>query len=180
MPKYTREAVAAILGNEELTPKQKEDKLFALYGQAISEGYVSVSEAQTATQAAVEKAKEDWQKEQKPVDIKASDEYKALEGEFSAYKDMTAARTSEEYKDVKPKFFERVYSMIDRSENAKPIAEQMAGIKKDFEEYFAPVVETPAAKKPQFGASTAGEMPKGHEGAVAGFAKAWGFAPKKG
>ena len=179
MSKYTREAVAAILGNEELTPKQKEDKLFALYGQAISEGYVSVSEAQTATQTAIEKAKEDWQKEQKPVDIKASDEYKALEGEFSAYKDMTAARTSEEYKGVKPKFFERVYSMIDRSEGAKPVAEQMAGIKKDFEEFFTPDTN-PAAKLPQFGGSTTGTMPKGDEGAVAGFSKAWGFGPKKG
>lgn len=179
MPKYTREAVAAILGNEELTPKQKEDKLFALYGQAISEGYVSVSEAQTATQTAIAQAKSEWEKGIKPVDVKTTDEYKAIEKEFADFKDMTAARTSEEYKGVKPKFFERVYSMIDRSEGAKPVAEQMAGIKKDFEEFFTPDTP-PAAKLPQFGGSTSGTMPKGDEGAVAGFSKAWGFGPKKG
>lgn len=176
MGKYTREAVAAILGNEELTPKQKEDKLFALYGQALSEGYVSVTEAQTATQTAVEAAKKEWEKNQPKVNVLETPEYKELQGQFDGYKTRQQARNSEDYAGVKPKFFDRVYDLLDHSDGAKPVTEQLADLKKDYEEYFNPA--DPAPKMPQFGAKPEGAMPKGEEGAVAAFANAWGF-PKK-
>lgn len=176
MAKYTREAVAAIIGNEELTPKQKEDKLFALYGQALSEGYVSVSEAQTATQTAVQAAKKEWEANQPKVNVLETPEYKELQGQFDGYKTRQEARNSSDYAGIKPKFFDRVYDLLDHSENAKPIAEQLAELKKDYEEYFSPAEITP---KPSFGAKTEGAMPKGEEGAVAAFTNAWGFSPKK-
>lgn len=176
MAKYTREAVAAIIGNEELTPKQKEDKLFALYGQALSEGYVSVSEAQTATQTAVQAAKKEWEANQPKVNVLETPEYKELQGQFDGYKTRQEARNSSEYAGIKPKFFDRVYDLLDHSEKAKPIAEQLAELKKEYEEYFSPAESTP---KPSFGAKTEGAMPKGEEGAVAAFTNAWGFSPKK-
>lgn len=176
MAKYTREAVAAIIGNEELTPKQKEDKLFALYGQALSEGYVSVSEAQTATQTAVQAAKKEWEANQPKVNVLETPEYKELQGQFDGYKTRQEARNSSDYAGIKPKFFDRVYDLLDHSENAKPIAEQLAELKKDYEEYFSPAEITP---KPSFGAKTEGAMPKGKEGAVAAFQNAWGYSPKK-
>ncbi len=181
MGKYTREAVAAILGNEELTPKQKEDKLFSLYGQALSEGYVSISEAQTATQNAVKTAQEAWEKEHKPqeINVKETEEYKALQADFDGFKTRQAARTSEDFKGVKPKFFDTVYDRIDRSEGAKPVPEQLSAMQKDFEEWFLPQAGNPAPKLPQFGAKPEGAMPKGEEGAVAAFGNAWGFTPKK-
>lgn len=176
MSKYTREAVAAIIGNEELTPKQKEDKLFALYGQALSEGYVSVSEAQTATQTAVQAAKKEWEANQPKVNVLETPEYKELQGQFDGYKTRQEARNSSDYAGVKPKFFDRVYDLLDHSENAKPVAEQLAELKKNYEEYFSPADPTP---KPSFGAKTEGAMPKGEEGAVAAFTNAWGYSPKK-
>ena len=182
MGKYTREAVAAILGNEELTPKQKEDKLFSLYGQALSEGYVSISEAQTATQNAIKTAQEAWEKDHKPpeINVKETEEYKALQADFDGYKTRQAARISDDFKEVKPKFFDMVYDRIDRADGAKPVNEQLADMRKDFEEYFVPAQQaTPAPKLPQFGAKPEGAMPKGEEGAVAAFGNAWGFSPKK-
>lgn len=181
MGKYTREAVAAILGNEELTPKQKEDKLFALYGQALSEGYISVTEAQTATQNAVKAAQEAWEKEKKPINVKEQQEYVDLLNEFNGYKTKQTARTSAEYAEVKPKFFDRVYDLIDRADGAKPVTEQLADLKKEYEEYFiSEKAADHAPKFPQFGAKPEGAMPKGEEGAQAAFEKAWGFTPKKG
>ena len=179
MGKYTREAVAAILGNEELTPKQKEDKLFALYGQALSEGYISVTEAQTATQNAVKAAQEEWEKNKPKVNVLETPEYKELQGQFDGYKTKQTARTSAEYADVKPKFFDRVYDLIDRADGAKPVTEQLADLRKDYEEYFTAKAADPTPNKPQFGAKPEGTMPKGEEGAVAAFQNAWGFPTKK-
>ena len=94
--------------------------------------------------------------------------------EFEGFKTRTNARTSDDFKDVKPKFFDMVYDRIDRADGAKPVSEQLADIRKDFEEYFVPA-SNPAPNKPQFGAKPEGTMPKGEEGAVAAFTNAWGF-----
>ena len=47
---------------------------------------------------------------------------------------------------------ERVYGMIDRKEGAKPVPEQLTGIREKFEEYFNPQSQEqqPAKKTPQF------------------------------
>ena len=60
---------------------------------------------------------------------------------------MQEAKGSDDYKDVKGKFFETVYGMVDRSENAKPVSEQLAEIRKNYEEYFNP--QTPDDGKPK-------------------------------
>ena len=106
-----------------------------------------------------------------------SEEYKKLLGEFDGYKAKQTARNSAEFAGIKPKFFDRVYELIDRADGAKPVTEQLADLKKDYEEYFNPADPTP--NKPQFGAKPEGSMPKGEEGAVAAFTNAWGFSPKK-
>jgi len=97
-----------------------------------------------------------------------------LQGEFASYKAMQTARGSKEYEGVKPKFFETVYGMVDRKEGAKPVEEQLKGIRENYEEYF-----TQTQPKPNFGASVQGSMPKGDEGVEAQFMKAWGLTPKK-
>ena len=88
---------------------------------------------------------------------------------------MQTARTSEDFRGVKGKFFETVYGMVDRGDGAKPVKDQLEGIRKEYEEYFEPVQQ----QKPTFGAPVEGSMPKGETGAVKGFADAWGFIPKK-
>ena len=169
----TRAALTKIMSDENLTPEQRTEQVMSLYGRALDDGYISKSAAQTAQETALNNAKTEWEKGLEKPNIKESDEYKALQGQFDAYKTMQAARTSDDFKDVKPKFFETVYGMINRADGAKAVKEQLADIRGQYEEYFtAKPQEQP---KPQFGAPVQGSMPTGNESAVAAFTNAWGF-----
>ena len=172
---FTRKALNEIMGNEALTPEQRTEQVFGLYGRALDDGYIAKAAAQQAQQTALDNAKAEWEKGVKAPDPKESDDYKALQGQFDAYKAMQAARGSKEFEGVKPKFFETVYGMVDRKDGAKPVEEQLKGIRESYEEYFTPAQQ----QKPTFGAPVEGSMPKGETGAVKGFADAWGFVPKK-
>ena len=174
---FTRKALNEIMSNEGLTPEQRTEQVFGLYGRALDDGYIAKGAAQQAQQTALDNAKAEWEKGIKTPDPKESDAYKQLEGEFAAYKDMQTARASDAYTGVKGKFFETVYGMVDRKDGAKPVAEQLADIRKGYEEYFEPEKAQP--QKPTFGASVEGSMPKGETGAVSAFSKAWGFVPEK-
>ena len=178
---FTRKEIAKIMADENLTPEERTDQVFSLYGRALDDGYITRGAAEAAQTAALEAAKKEWEKSVVPVNVLETPEYKELKGEYEGYKAKESARGSDDFKDVKPKFFDTVYERIDRSEGAKPISEQIAGMKKDFEEYFnqPPAQPTPPAPKPLFGAKPEGSMPTGQEGAVEGFGKAWGFAPRK-
>jgi hypothetical protein len=177
---FTRKEIAKILSNDDLTPEERTDQIFSLYGRALDDGYVTKGAAQAAQDAAIKTAKEAWAKEQKAVDVKETPEYKELLGQFDGYKTKQSARTSAEYADVKPKFFDRVYDLIDRADGAKPVTEQLADLRKDYEEYFTTkAAADPEPNKPQFGSKPEGSMPKGETGAVAAFSNAWGFNPKK-
>lgn len=174
---FTRKSIKAILNDESLTPDEREDQIFSLFGRAVDDGYITKSAAQAAQTAAIESARETWVKEQPKVNVLETPEYKELQGKFDGYKSKQTALASDDFKEVKPKFRDRVYDLLDRADGAKPVPEQLAELKKEYEEYFNPA--DPAPSKPQFGAKTQGEMPKGDEGAVAAFQNAWGFTPKK-
>lgn len=175
---FTRKTIAEIMTNDALTPEERTDQVFSLYGRALDDGYVTKSAAKAAQDSAIEAAKTEWEKGIQSPDPTQSDAYKALQGEFDAYKTMQTARASDEYKGVKPKFFETVYGMIDRADGAKPVNEQLESIRKSYEEYFTATDPEPK-KPPVFGAPTEGSMPKGEKGAVAAFSDAWGFVPHK-
>ena len=176
---FTRKEIAKILNDENLTPEERTDSIFSLYGRALDDGYITRGAADAAQQAALKQAQEAWERDHKPqeINVKETDEYKALQADFEGYKTKQNARNSEDFKEVKPKFFDRVYDLIDRADGAKPVSDQLADMRKDFEEYFiAPApANNPAPKLPQFGAKPEGAMPKGEEGAVAAFTNAWGF-----
>ena len=174
---FTRKELSKILSDENLTPDERADQIFSLYGRALDDGYVTKGAADAAQKAALETAKQAWEKEQKPINVKETPEYIDLLNNFEGYKTKQTARTSAEYAEVKPKFFDRVYDLIDRADGAKPVTEQLADLKKEYEEYFTVQAADPAPK-PQFGAKPEGTMPKGEEGAVAAFKNAWGFNPK--
>lgn len=173
---FTRKALNEIMSNEGLTPEQRTEQVFGLYGRALDDGYIAKTAAQQAQQTALDNARAEWEKGLKTPDPKESDDYKALQGEFASYKAMQAARSSKEFEGVKPKFFETVYGMVDRKDGAKPVEEQLKGIRESYEEYFTPAQQQ---KPPTFGAPVEGSMPKGETGAVKGFTDAWGFVPKK-
>ena len=174
---FTRKALNEIMSNEELTPEQRTEQVFGLYGRALDDGYIAKSAAQQAQQTALDNAKADWEKDNKVPDPTESDAYKTLQSQFNAYKAMQQARSSKEFEAVKPKFFETVYGMVDRGDGAKPVEEQLKGIRENYEEYFTQGQQQ--TKPPAFGAPVEGSMPKGETGAVKGFSDAWGFVPKK-
>ena len=172
----TRAAIQKIMADENMTPEQRTEQVMSLYGRALDDGYISKSAAQTAQETALNNAKAEWEKSIPKPNVKESDEYKALQGEYDNYRTMQNARNSEDFRDVKPKFFETVYGMVSREEGAKPVKEQLEQIAHDYEEYFAP--KQKEQPKPTFGAPVEGAMPKGDEGAASAFAKAWGFPHK--
>lgn len=174
---YTRKAVSAIIGDEALTAEEKTERLFTLYGQSLDDGYISKSAAQAAQNAAIEQAKADAVKGVQAPDVKESDEYKALQAEYSGYKTKQAARSSDDYAGVKPKFFDTVYDMVDHSDKAKPVKDQLAEIQGKYEEYFSTPKEADQNGKPQFGAPTQGGAPTGKTGSS--FMDTWGFVPKQ-
>lgn len=174
---FTRPEIAKILNNADLTPEERADQIFSLYGRALDDGYVTKKAAEAAQTAAIETAQKAWEANQPKVNVLESPEYKKLQGEFDGYKTRQTARTSDDFKEVKPKFFDRVYDLIDRADGAKSVQEQLADMKKNYEEYFIAPQADPAPK-PQFGAKPEGSMPKGEEGAVAAFTNAWNFSRK--
>ena len=155
---FTRPELAKIMGNNDLTTEEKTDRIFSMYGQSISDGYMTKTAAREAQESAINAAKAEWEKNLQTPDVKESEEYKALQAEYTGYKAEQEARTSEDYKGVKGKFFHTVYGMIDHS---KPVSEQMPSIKEAWPEYFEQETsgEEPPKNTPQF------SKQPGHSGA---------------
>ena len=139
---FTRGALDKIMANAELTPEQRTEQVFALYGRALDDGYISKGAAEEAKNAAVEAAKAGF-KAPDPVDPKTTKEYMELMTE----RDMLRAIGGEDFQTVKPKFRETVFGMLDRGENAAAVADQLTGIKEKYEEYFIP--EAPENNDPK-------------------------------
>ena len=173
---FTRKEISKILGNEDLTPEERADQIFSLYGRALDDGYVTRNAADAAQAAAIESARKEWEQNAPKPNVLETEEYKKLQSEFDGYKAKQTALSSSDFAGVKAKFRDRVYDLLDRADGAKPVQEQLAELKKDYEEYFNPA--DPAPNKPQFGAKPEGSIPKGEEGAVAAFQNAWGFNKK--
>lgn len=142
---FTRGALDKIMSNADLTPEQRTEQVFSLYGRALDEGFVSKHDAEEAKNAAVEAAKAGF-KIPDPVDPKETEEYKAIVSE----RDMLRAIGGEDFAQVKPKFRETVFGMLDRGEKAKAVSEQLEEIKGNFEEYFTITEQQKPTNTPQF------------------------------
>lgn len=163
-------------------PEENIDAIMAERGRSLTDyllktdveaQYILKSDARTQLDAAVENAK-------KSISIpkaEETEEYKALKAEYDGFKARQDARTSEDFKGVKSKFFDSVYDKIDRSEGAKPIAEQIKAIKEEYAEFFDAADNNEPPAGPAFGDQTTGEMPKGYQ--EGSFAKAWGYKVRK-
>ena len=171
---FTRSALKGFITGE--NAEEVINNVMSLYGRALEDGYISKAVAEEDRKAAVASALEEAKRNTPAPNIKESDEYKALQGEFDAYKTMQGARSSEDFKGVKPKFFETVYGMIDRKDGAKPIAEQLTTIKSQYEEYFTG--EDKTDPKPQFGGASGGGQPSGNNDPS--LSDLWGYSKKFG
>ena len=143
---FTRPALDKIMNNGDLTPEQRTEQVFSLYGRALDEGYVSKRDAEEATTRAVEAAKAGF-KAPEPVDPKTTPEYLEVLKE----RDMLRMIGGDDFAQVKPKFREQVFGMLDRGEKAKAVPEQLTGIKEKYEEYFMPEAQKEQPKNtPQY------------------------------
>lgn len=133
--------------------------------------YVPKSDVQAQIDAAVQAALKDAPQ---AVDPTETDAYKAIAEE----RDMLRALGGDEFASVKPKFREAVYKMIDRSEGAPSMADQLKTVQEKYEEYFNPAEPAEPAKTPQFGAGVQGSMPTGKT--TPSFGDYWGFGKTKG
>ena len=82
---FTRKALNEIMASEGLTPEQRTEQVFGLYGRALDDGYIAKAAAQQAQETALANAKAEWEKGLTTPDPKESDEYKALQGRFDSY-----------------------------------------------------------------------------------------------
>lgn len=146
--------------------KEQIEYIMTESGRSLSANYTLNSDVQTRVDEAVKAAKPE------PIDVKTTPEYTELARE----RDMLRAIGGDDFSTVKPKFREQVFGMLQTGQDAKPVSEQLTGIREQYEEYFLPA-EQPAPK-PQFGSPDKGAMPKGNEGAVDALSKAWGFGSK--
>lgn len=149
-------------------PEDQVDAIMAERNRTLTD-YVPKADLQQQIDAAVQKAREEAA--QKPVNVQETEEYKALAGELA----KTKAFTSEDFAQVKPKFRDSVWGLLDHD---KPVAEQLPKIAEQYEEYF----NTPAAPpdpepvKPQFGSPDKGGMPRGTGGKS--LDELWGFGKR--
>ena len=118
---FTRPALDKIMNNADLTPEQRTEQVFALYGRALDDGFISKSAAEEAKQAAVEAAKAGF-KAPEPIDPKTTPEYLEISRQRDMYKTIGGA----DFADVKPQYREYLYGMLDHGEKAKPYAEQLS------------------------------------------------------
>lgn len=161
----------ADLENKGMTKEQVEF-VMTEGNRSLAANYMLSSEVQGQIDAAVQKALS----EVKPttVDVTTTEEYLKLAQE----RDMLRAIGSDAFKDVKPKFRETVFGMLDRGEKAPAIADQLKAIGEKYEEYFVPASDPEPAQKPSFGAPAQGSAPTGKSGPS--FNDTWGFpTPKK-
>ena len=156
---FTRPALDKIMNNGELTPEQRTEQVFSLYGRALDEGYISKRDAEDAKNQAVEAAKA-GNKTPEPVDPKTTPEYMEIVRE----RDMLRAIGGDDFSTVKPKFRETVFGMLDRGEKAAAVADQLAGIKEKYEEYFIPAEEPKKEPNPPKNLPQYSQNP-GHPGA---------------
>lgn len=137
--------------------------------RALADSYTLKTAVQEQIDAAVQAALE---KAPQAVDPTMTDAYKAVAEE----RDMLRALNGSDFVSVKPKFREAVYKQLDKSQDAKPIAEQLNEIRGTFEEYFEQTIQPDQEKTPRFGAEVSGSMPEG--GGKKTFESLW-FGNKK-
>lgn len=164
-------------------PEDQAEAVLAAHEAAVEAALadvVSREEAEAQLNKAVEAALADAvsrEEAKRQADEAVAEAMKGVDaeavGRLEAERDMLRAIGGEDFADVKPKFREQVYALLEHGDGARPVAEQLAALREGFEEYFLP--EEKAQRLPRFGGPTRGSMPRGAVGAAEQFRQTWGF-----
>ena len=160
---FTRKALAGLGLSEEMA-----EKVITLHGTSMSD-FIPKSELKVKIDEAVAEA----QRNISAPNVKASDDYKALQRDFDSYKKKIEISSQLKEGGVKEKFLDNVYSLL---EEGKEPLEQLETIKQQYEEYFMPTEDKTPAQTPQFGAQVKGQMPSGNTGKT--IESVWGLPSK--
>lgn len=106
--------------------KEQIEYLMTESNRSLATNYILKSDVQSQIDEAVKNV------QPVPVDPKTTPEYMAIVEE----RDMLRTVGGEDFATVKPKFREQVFKMLDRSENAPSVADQLTGFKENWSEYF--------------------------------------------
>ena len=147
--------------------EEQVEKVMTLHGTSMQD-FIPKSELQEKIDAAIA----DEKSKTPAVDVKESEEYKALAGEYESFKRKTESTSKLLKGGVKEKFVDNVFSMLDPE---KPAEEQLERIRGEYEEYFSQQPEP--QPKPQFGTEVKGTMPQGSKATT--FGDVWGFGKKQ-
>lgn len=142
---FTRPALDKIMNNADLTPEQRTEQVFALYGRALDDGFISKSAAEEAKQAAIDATKAGF-KAPDPIDPKTTPEYLELEKEIKKLRTIGGA----EFSDVLPQYRDFAYGKLDFGEKAKPVSDQLNEMRGSFGEIFMPKHEDQPKNTPQY------------------------------
>ena len=159
-------------------PEDAAAEVLAAHEAALSAALadtVSREEAKRQADAAVAEALADTVSREEAKRQADAAVAEALEGvgKLEAERDMLRAIGGEDFADVKPKFREQVYALLERGDGAKSVPEQLEALREGFEEYFLPGEQ--ARRLPRFGGPMRGGMPRGAVGAAEQFRQTWNF-----
>lgn len=148
--------------------------------QAAVEGRLSAEEVERRVAEAIEGMVPEEEVGRR-VDEAVSAALAGVDGEavarLTAERDMLRAISGPAFENVKPKFREQVYALLDHSGRAQPIEAQLEAIRERYEECF--IDDERGPRQPRFGGPTRGSMPRGAIGAAEQFSQAWGFGPRR-
>ena len=164
-------------------PEDQADEVLAAHEAAVSaatEGMAPPDEIQRRVDEAV-KGLLTPEEARRQAEEAVAQALAGVDGEavarLEAERDMLRAIGSEAFAGVKPKFREQVYALLERGPGAKPVEEQLDGIREQFEEYF--LGDGAAQRLPRFGGPLRGSMPRGTVGTAEQFSAAWGFGDRR-
>ena len=120
--------------------KDQIEYLMTESNRSLAANYILKSDVQAQIEEAVKGV------QPASVDPTTTPEYKAILEE----RDMLRTIGGDDFSSVKPKFREQVFKMLDRGENAAAVADQLTGIKGNYEEYFISEEGQKQQNTPQF------------------------------
>lgn len=171
MPKLTRKSVRTEInkyGLDETKSNELLESIMSMFGASTAD-MISKDELEELKQTAIKEALKD-----QPNNFKDSKDYQEMLARIQEYEKKDTIRTLTDKGVKNEKYAEMLMSKLDTE---KDIDEQLNSWKEEYADMFnvehEEQIEEPG--KPQFGAKTQGEMPKGKEGTS--FGSVWGFVP---